>query len=210
MRAWRRIFIERENSLEYFQSHYKIMFEYIPKFNNLSDIEYSDYRNEEEREFMTALNARAAEWKLFGMYEDDWIMFYDGEVLSLGVYIYSFRDLRIDLTETSLLLGEDETHQYVTKLNSNAQGVIEYNKTDYTTAQLAEIAADWITHELSRKIELREWITDSYHHKNWVLTDANRVITISDSKGKFRRDDLGEPTKVTVVYSGEKNVPVDE
>ena len=32
------------------------MFEYIPKFNGLSDVEYSDYRNDDEREFMTILN----------------------------------------------------------------------------------------------------------------------------------------------------------
>lgn len=179
------------------------MFIYIPKFNDLSDVEYSDYRNEEEREFMTILNSYAAEWKPFGVWGEDLFLFYDRGDLSLGICIYSFRDLRIDFTETSLLLGEDETHQYVTKLNPNNPQVKVYQKADYSTAQLAEIAADWITHELSRKIELREWITDSYHHKNWVLIDTNCVLSVSDSKNVFRRD-LGEPTKVMVVYSGEK------
>lgn len=187
------------------------MFEYIPKFNNLSDIEYGDYRNEEEREFMTTLNARAAEWKVFGICENDWIMFYDGEVLSLGIYIYNFRDLRVDFTETSLLLGKDETSQYVTKLNPNNPQVKVYQKVAYSTAQLAEITADWITYELSRKIELHEWITDSYHHRRWILADTNQAITAQNLKGFCPNiNELGEPTKVSVVYSGERQNIVSE
>gem|GEM_PF-4774902 len=154
---------------------------------------------------MTILNSHTGEWKQFGVWDEDLFMFYDRGDLSLGIHIYSFRDLRIDFIETSLLLGEDETHQYVTKLNLNNPQVKIYQKAYYSTAQLAEITADWITYELSRKIELREWITDSYHHKNWVLVDKHQAISISDSKNVFRRDDLGNPTKVTVVYSGEKD-----
>lgn len=181
------------------------MFEYIPKFNDLSDVEYTDYRNDEEREFMTVLNSRFAEWEKFGIGDGDFFMFYDRDILSLGIEIYTFRDLRIDFTGIAVLMGKDETSQYVTRLYEYDPAVIVYERFDHTISQLAEIAADWITYELSRKIELREWITESYHHRQWILADTNEILTVQNLRGLRRSTEaLGEPAKVTVVYSGER------
>lgn len=116
------------------------------------------------------------------------------------------RSIRIDFTEASLLVGEDETHQYVSRLRADNPKVKEYQKTEHTTIQLAKITADWLSYELSREIELREWITESFHHRRWVLVDTNQDICMSDSKNIFRRNDLGSPDKVMIVYPSKKSV----
>lgn len=188
------------------------MFTYIPNFNNLTDIIYEDFRNNEEREFLTSLYGYASVWEKYGFEDDDWILFYDDNIVTVALDIYDdinhsgLRSIRIDFTETSLLVGEDETHQYVSRLNADNPNVKEYRKTEYTTTQLAKITADWLSYELSREIELREWITESFHHRRWVLVDTNRHISMSDSKNIFRRDGLGHPTRVTVVYPSKKLV----
>ena len=83
------------------------MFEYIPRFDDLSDIEFSDYRNAEEREFMTILNGYAAEWEQYDDYDDTLFMFYHGDDLCLGIEVAEFRSLRIDFRGWGVLMGKD-------------------------------------------------------------------------------------------------------
>lgn len=188
------------------------MFDYIPKFNGLTDVVYDDFRNDEEREFLTVLYSYVSASENYSFEDHDFLLFYDDDVVTIAFDICDdinnsvLRSLRIDFTETSLLVGEDETHQYVSRLNADNPNVKEYQKTDYTTTQLAKIAADWLSYELSREIELREWITESFHHRRWILVDTNRPISMSDSKNIFRRDGLGHPTRVTVVYPLERKL----
>lgn len=47
------------------------MFTYIPKFNGLTDIVYDDFRNNEEREFLTSLYGYASVWEKYGFEDDD-------------------------------------------------------------------------------------------------------------------------------------------
>lgn len=135
------------------------MFTYIPKFNDLSDIEYTDYRNLEEREFLTILYDRVSALEQYKLMEyDDFWMFYHDNILTVAFDIIDenanvvLRSLRIDFTETSLLMGRNETFQYVSALDTNNPDVKKYKKTEYTTIQLAEIAAQWVSQEISRKV----------------------------------------------------------
>ena len=187
------------------------MFEYIPNFNGLSDVVYDDFRNDEEREFLNALYGYVSVSKSYDFEDHDWFLFYDDEILTIAFDVYDdinrivLRSLRIDFTETSLLVGKDETHQYAGRLNADNPNVKKYQRAEYTTTRLAEIAADWVSYELSREIELREWITESFHHRRWVLVDTNQPISVSDSKG-VRRDNLGSPDRITIVYPSQKLV----
>lgn len=98
------------------------MFTYIPKFNGLSEIEYTDYRNSEEREFLMTLYDRVSSLDEYRLMEyDDFFMFYHDSILTVAFDICDenanlvLRSLRIDFTETSLLMGNDETFQYVSR-----------------------------------------------------------------------------------------------
>lgn len=185
------------------------MFEYIPKFNDLTEVVYDDYRNNEEREFLTVLYSYVSTSGNYNFEDHNFYIFYDGDTMTVAFDVvdefenHVLRSLRVDFTQTSLLVGEDETHQYVSRLDSSNPNVKEYQKTEYTTTQLAKIAADWVSYELSREIELREWITVSFRHRLWVLTDTNQPIVFSDSKNVSRRN-LSSPDKVTIVYPSKK------
>lgn len=181
------------------------MFTYIPEYNGLSETVYTDYRNEEEREFLTCLYSYAAIWEQYGLSDDDFIMFYEGNTVTLAFDICDntanvvLRAMRIDFNETNLLLGEDLTMQYVCKLDVDDSEVKEYKKAEYSTKELAEIAAKWIANELSRKIELREWITLSHRHQHYVLVDTDKPLSWLDSEN-IKRWGLGKPKRVKIVH----------
>jgi hypothetical protein len=182
------------------------MFEYVPEFNGLTDVVYSDFRNEEERKFLTSLYNYAPEWKKYGLDDDNFIMFYEGETVTVAFDIIDenenlvLRSLRVDFDHTNLLLGEDITMQYVCKLDVNDPKVKKYRKSEYSTVELSEIAANWIVTEAARKIELREWVTSSYRHRVWVLADTDNPISMSDSKNELGRKNLGHPTRTKIAY----------
>jgi len=179
------------------------MFEYAPNYNGLSYEEYVDFRNDEDREFLTALCSYSDNWKKYGFHDEDFLYFYHGEVLSVAFDICAhkqvLRAMRIDLTETNLLLGEDETAQYISTLNPNNPEVKVYLKADYSITELAELSAKWIDFELSRKIELHEWINFRFHHRQWIMADNHKIIMWSDSKNILRKL-LGKPTNISITY----------
>ena len=133
------------------------MFTYIPKFNDLTDVVYNDFRNNEEREFVNSLYSYASAWEKYSLDDEDFIMFYDGDTLTVAFDIIGktkncvLRSLRIDLNETNLLLGEDISMQYVCKLDVNDSDVKVYKRDEYSIKNLSKIAVDWIVEVISLK-----------------------------------------------------------
>lgn len=95
---------------------------------------------EQEREFIAALHLRAVagNW-----YADSWLR---TNRLIIAVYPLE-RTLRVDFDGTTIIFGDDETHQFVTDLDSAKGATVVKGK---PIAELAEIAADWIERETWR------------------------------------------------------------
>ncbi len=182
------------------------MFIHIKGFNGLSEIDRDEYLNKDEERFLSVLYNHFPIWKKFGLKEDDIFTFYHGNVLTLAIDICDYhansvlRSLRIDLFNDSFLAGEDETNQYVSLLNPNNADVKVIKKCDFTNDQFAEIAAQWISFELARKIELREWINESFHLREYVLVDSERIISTSCTNNLISQNNLGNPTKVKIIF----------
>lgn len=110
--------------------------------------EYNRYcRNELERRFLERLNDRAEKGNWCA---DCWSHLTDHVLISIYLPGDKARSLRVDFFGSRLLLGYDETHQFVTELNPDNPLVTVVP--DGTPEQLAVIAADWLESELA------EWI----------------------------------------------------
>lgn len=163
------------------------------------------FRNEEEKKFLATLLAHADEWFEFGLTKQDCYLIYDESTLTVAFDICDFeksvvlRCLRIDFTESSLLLGYDDSMQYVCPLSADNSDVKSYQRAEYTTNDCAEIAAKWLVFELSRNIERREWRTGSVLHQQYVIEDSNQQLSWSDSENK-KRYGLGTPTLAKIVF----------
>ena len=168
------------------------------------------FRNEEEKEFLISLLAHANEWFEFGLTDQDCYLMYDNSALTVAFDICDFersvvlRCLRIDLTETGLLLGFDDSMQYVCPLSADNPDVKSYQRAEYTPKDFAEIAAKWLVSELSRKIERRELRSGSVHHQQYVIEDSNQPLSWSDSENK-KRYGLGTPTLTKIVFPMKKS-----
>jgi hypothetical protein len=168
------------------------------------------FRNEEEKEFLTALVAHADEWFEFGLTDQDCYLIYDAPTVTVAFDICDFeksvvlRCLRIDFTGSSLLLGYDDSMQYVCPLSADNPDVKSYLRAEYTPKDFAEIAAKWLVVELSRKIERREWRNGSILHQQYVVEDTNQPLNWSDSENK-KRYGLGTPTATKIVFPLKKD-----
>lgn len=168
------------------------------------------FRNEEEKEFLTVLIAHADEWFKVGLTNQDCYLIHDESTLTVAFDICDFemsvvlRCLRIDFTGQSLLLGYDDSMQYVCPLSADNPDVKLYQRTEHSLKDFAEIAAKWLLSELSRKIERREWRIGSILHQQYVVADTNQPLSWSDSENK-RRYGLGTPTLTKIVFPLKKD-----
>jgi len=113
----------------------------------------SECRNEGERRFLERLDRRAGQG---GWYADSWSHTTDHVLISISIVRGDavYRDLRADFFGDRLLLGYDETHQFVTGLDPARRGVTEIVLP--TPEEMAEAAADWFECEL-RAVAKPSW-----------------------------------------------------
>jgi hypothetical protein len=118
------------------------------------------FRNEQEREFLTALYSCFSEWGQFGLTDDDsFVSFYDDSILMVAFDICDrkqstvLRSLRIDFTGTSVLvcdLGNGSSNLFDSRLFDTDLDVKEYRVIGDSPSDLAALAAQWVTQEFTR------------------------------------------------------------
>ena len=126
----------------------------------LSEAVNVSFRNEKEREFLTALYSYVSEWTQFGLTDDDsYVSLYDDSILMVAFDICDrkqskiLRSLRVDFTGTSVLicdLGARSSNLFDSQLNVNDSDVKEYRVIGDSPSDLADLAAQWLTQEFSR------------------------------------------------------------
>lgn len=133
-----------------------------------SEIKEHGFRNESEREFLTAFFARLPELSEVGVTEEDCMINYLDSRLMIGFHILNSdrsrieRCLKVDFTGESILMCEfnSSTLIFGFKLDPNSAGVIEYRKNGASPADLANKAAEWVFNEFSKKSifdSITEW-----------------------------------------------------
>lgn len=102
--------------------------------------------NVAEQRFLKRLNQRA---ELGGWYTDSWSHTTNHVLVAISLVRNNcvWRDLRADFFGDLLLLGYDETHQFVTPLDRANPRVKSVALT--TPEAMAEAAADWFESELA-------------------------------------------------------------
>ena len=112
----------------------------------LNETGLDQYRSETERTFLEALHRRA---EAAGWYGDAWPL---DQCLAVSVTLKDptcsavRRTLRIDFNGTTVLVGDDSTHQLVENLDPSMPDVLELSSS--SVSDLAGLAADWIEREL--------------------------------------------------------------
>ncbi len=107
-------------------------------------------RNEVDREFLEALNARAERG---GWTADSWPR-EDRALISFDVESEDciIQTLRIDFDGTTVIFGPNETCQLVTDLDPNRHDVCV--ATGSSPAILASVAADWLEREMNNPLTI--------------------------------------------------------
>ena len=115
-------------------------------------LDQSECRNELERRFLEHLDYRAGRG---GWYADSWSHTTDHVLISISLVRDNtvYRDLRADFFGDRLLLGYDETHQFVTELDPAQPGVTQVVLP--TPEAMAAAAADWFERELALDVATR-------------------------------------------------------
>ena len=168
-------------------------------------IERKDCPSESAWSFISALCEHASEWTSLGISPQDGFYQADTGLITLGISINDeernciVRDLRIDFDGSKTVMGEDETHQYVTDLIPGERGAIEYSLPGGSPEDHAQLAATWLATEMRRTIERHEWHKSLYRHTKWVMVDTGKYIVWSDTRN-IKRSDLGPPTQTTVIH----------
>jgi hypothetical protein len=172
---------------------------------NYSEIEEQGFRNSVEQEFLTALFANASQWSELGVTNDCCYINYWDETLMIAFDICHrnarqvLRSLKIDFTGESILMGETGTNLFDSKFSYTDLNIKTSKEIDASPSALANLAAEWLLWEFSRKIMLKEWITLFYHHKQYEMADTKMLLSWSDSHYK-KRLWLGSPNRVTIVH----------
>lgn len=170
-----------------------------------SEIQIQGFRNESEREFLTALFAHSFEWAQLGVTDQYCMINYQDSILMIAFDICDWngnvvlRSLRVDFDCTSVLMGETGSNLFDIKFDAAFPGIVEFHKAGASPADAAEAAAKWLYCEMSRPIVLKEWITRSFHHKQYELSDNNQPLSWSDSQNK-KRSSLGSPTRAAIIH----------
>jgi len=153
-------------------------------------------RNQAEHEFINALHARAEAGLWFA---DSWL---EPDKIIVTVNIMDaeancvLRMLRVDFDGTALTYGRDETCQLTTFLDPTRPDVVVI--ADKPPAGLAEIAADWLEHEMRRPVVRHEWHRPEFSHRIWLFADTGEHLMWSDS-ANANRPGLGVPDKIISV-----------
>ncbi len=181
------------------------------EIQNWFEVTEEDFENDAEREFLIALCAHSSEWVKLGITPDSGFIQFGDSTLTVGIDITDWerkvclRALRIDFSGDRIVFGEDETGQFG---NNFKPGVKEVRDPGNSPAQFADIAARFLVDEMARKIELWEWNTLWFRHRNYVLSDTGEVFVWSDSRNK-KRSNLGEPSRITVVHASHQKAQLD-
>lgn len=172
---------------------------------NFREIQLQGFRNEAEREFLTALFAHAFEWKALGVTDEECMICYSDSILMVAFDICDWngnvvlRSLKVDFDGTRVLTGETESQTVDIKFDTDSPNIEEINQVGASPMDLAEAAAKWLYHEISRPIVFREWITWFSHHKEYEILDHNQSPDLSESKINKRRSS-GMPTRAAIVH----------
>jgi hypothetical protein len=178
-----------------------------------SELEKEGFRNESEREFLTALFRHAPEWASLGVTSECCMISYWDQVLMIAFDICDWsenivlRSLKIDYTGARVLAGETGSNLFDIKFEPDSPGVTEYGY-GASPEQLAYHAAKWLYEEMSRPIVLREWKRGSDHHRWYQLADTGQQISWSDSQNEKLRN-LGAPTKEKIVHPINQKISSD-
>ena len=116
-------------------------------------LDQSECRNHLERRFLERLDRRA---ERAGWYADSWSHTTDHVLVAISLWRDGgpvYRDLRADFFGDRLLLGDDETHQFVTELDPDLPGVTAVELP--TPEAMADVAADWFERELAAEGRVR-------------------------------------------------------
>ena len=169
------------------------------------EIERENCPNEATWTFISALCEHSSEWIALGISPQNGFFQADDGLITLGISISDeerrciVRDLRIDFDGSRVVMGEDETHQYVTDLVPGERGAVEHRLHDAAPHDYAQLAAAWLATETRRIIERHEWHRLTYRHTKWMMADTGKCIVWSDTHNE-KRSDLGPPTHVTVIH----------
>ena len=172
----------------------------------LSEIEERGFRNETEREFLTALFAHSSEWAKLGVTNDCcMINLYFDSILMVAFDICDWngknvlRSLKVDFNGTSVLMGEAGTNLFDSKFDIHDPKIKVLNTPNSSPKDLADETAHWLFFEMSRPIILKEWITWFHHHKEYQMADNDKPLNWSASGNKkcwwFR-----SPTRAAIVH----------
>jgi hypothetical protein len=110
----------------------------------------SECRNDDERRFLERLNERAkrGDWAA-----DSWSHTTDHVLIASAYASHNNHDIRADYFGDRLLLGGDETGQYVTELDPADPEVTVV--TSKSPEEMADIAADWFEDHFAQH---RVWV----------------------------------------------------
>jgi len=179
------------------------------EFLSFSEVKEQGFRNNAEEQFLTVLFEHSTAWAELGVTDDCCYISYWDSTLMIAFDVCDWngnqvvRSVKVDFNGTSVLMGETGTNLFDFKFDPNSPNVKVLPKVDMTYIDLANEAAKWVFEELSRPIVLKEWVTCSYHHKQYELYDINRPLSWSDSQNK-QRSPLGKPTRAAIVHPKNK------
>jgi hypothetical protein len=171
---------------------------------NAPRFDLDECNNERERDFIESLHAHAGAG---GWFADSWAR-EDRLVLSVcpsdPQYNCVLRTLRVDFDGVSVSFGPDETHQFATDLDPARADVVVLS--GRPPAELASAAATWLEKEMRRPIVRHEWNRSTFRRREWLLTDTEEVLVVSDSANIRQRQGLGPPDCVALVW-GRRDSP---
>jgi hypothetical protein len=118
-----------------------------PLLFGLQETGLDDYRSQAEREFLEALHLRS---QAAGWFGEAWPQ---PRYLTVTVTLFAAtgstlrRTLRIDFGGSSVVVGDDPTHQLVDDMDRSRPDVFEAS--GQSIPELATFAADWIEREIA-------------------------------------------------------------
>ena len=141
-----------------------------------SEIKEHGFRNETEREFLTAFFAHVQEWVTFGVTEEDCMINYMDSRLMIALDILDStrtaieRVIKVDFTGDSILMCnmDGSVQCFFFKSDSKDAGVTEYRKIGASPADLADKAAEWVFIEFSKKRSSNPIKSSSCTMMDWI------------------------------------------
>jgi hypothetical protein len=115
------------------------------------------YRNESEREFLTALQIESTKWTRFGLKDEDYYVSFNNDstlMVAFDIIKHSkvARSLRVDFTGTSILMCDlgGGSNLFNSPLGATDHDVKVYREANYSPTDFARFAAKWLTDEFSK------------------------------------------------------------